>query len=700
MQSAPSPGPAASETRGSDRADARVVAGAIAERIDAVIALWERLGEDGPTAGDPRVGEPEDARERFLRPLALLLVAGLQGSAVHRALYLDERLRYLPKGVAGAERAERFRERLAREGEAIAELLAGAVEPATVRAELAAVNAPLTQTPADEDVRVLLVGDCLFNDVRVFLAQETRDAGRTLDADHLYFSAGNQPLATEDITRAIAQTPPQVIGLSLFTYEGIPPYAALLAGAKAMKADELQGQIAALVGMLRSSIEAIRTATDAPILVHTACALPVGPRRLKYPFMPVQTRARRAVVERITAEVQHLVAATENTMLVDEARLIEDAGGVRRVGRAVLGPEYEGAYLHPSYFGPVLAAEYADVIRSYEVLGSAKALLVDFDNTLWSGVMADGDVVHDAEGQRLLRRLKDAGVLLVALSKNDPESIRWDELELEPDDFVLHKVDWRPKPEGVSEAIATLDLAPDAFVLLDDNPVERALVQENVPGVRALDPTDPFTWRSLRRWLEFPSTKQTEEARRRTELYREAAERRQAMGTEHDYASMMRSLELRAEVRDATADDLPRLLELIQRTNQFNTTTRRRSAAEVSALLGSAAHRVYVGSLRDRFGDLGVVAVAVVDRSDPGHAEIDSFIMSCRAMGFGLEQLMLHDVVSAEAAPAVRGPFVPTERNGPAAGLYAANGFHEEAPGTWVLEDGAAGPQRPDWFQD
>ena len=171
------------------------------------------------------------------------------------------------------------------------------------------------------------------------------------------------------------------------------------------------------------------------------------------------------------------------------------------------------------------------------------------------------------------------------------------------------------------------------------------------------------------------------------------------MGTEHNYEQMMRSLELRAEVRAARPEDMPRLLELIQRTNQFNTTTRRRSAAEVNALLASDSHEIFVASLGDRFGDLGVVAVIIAAHQPDDEVEIDSFIMSCRAMGFGLEQLALAEVTRRLDAPRYTARFIPTDRNGPAASLYPSNGFVEAEPGLWALER-CDRPKRPVWFRD
>jgi FkbH-like protein len=538
----------------------------------------------------------------------------------------------------------------------------------------------------------------VFNDVRLFLSQRVAAAtGRALDVDHIFFSAGASPVEPEELRRVTASAPPSLIGLSLFSYAGVPAYRVLAQECARLGGAELRTRARTLAALVATSLGAIREVTDATVLVHTACSLPLARRRTRWPILPAESRARRRLNAAMTEAVAEVVAATANTILVDEQRLIRENGGLKAVGAPVLGPEYDEAIAHPAMFGTVLADFYADVLAAQRVFGKAKALLVDFDHTLWSGVMGEGTVEHHLDRQRLLRELKEAGVLLVALSKNDAAALRWDEMQLGPDDFVLSMVNWRPKPDNVSDAVAALDLAADAFVLLDDNPVERALVEENVLGVRSLDSGSEDTWRWLRYWLEMPSTTQTDEGRRRTELYREAAQRRHAMGQEHDYEQMMRSLELRAEVRPAGADDMPRLLELIQRTNQFNTTTRRRSTSEVKALLSSPDHEVLVASLGDRFGDLGVVAAVVIARGCKDEVEIDSFIMSCRAMGFGLEQLVLAEATARHDGARVIAPFIPTERNQPAAGLYPAHGFTETAPGIWTLPAGRR-IERPAWF--
>ena len=657
--------------------DRRALGTAVRDRREEIARLWLALGEDGPTYGD--VGsEPHeiaDVLDGHLRPLARLLADTLAGSSLHRAIYLDERTRFVPQGIPAGERLALVAGHLDAETQALAGLLSGAGPSQQIVRALHELHEPLLRAPSAEDPRVLLIGDCLMADIKLFLAAATRArSGLGVDTDYIAFNAGWRTLEPQDIARRTTAVVPALIGLSLFTYEGIPAYRALLEDAAKLRGARLRARVGECVEILRATVEAIREATDAPLLIHSVCGMPIGPRRIRYRFLPAEWPSRRRLIGEMTAQIAALVEATENAMLVEEERLIERAGGLRSVAGPLLEREYLGAWFHPSRFGPVLAEEYADALSAAVTLAKAKVLLVDLDNTLWQGVMAEGEVVHDREGQRLLKQLREAGVLLVALSKNDPRSIRWSELELDPEDFVLHKIDWRPKPEGVSEAVRELDLAPEAFVLLDDNPAERALVQENVPGVQVLDPAEPRTWRALERWLQLPSTKQTPEARARTEMYRQAATRRSAMDSQHDYGAMMASLQLRAELRAATERDLDRLLELVQRTNQFNTTTHRRSAAEVRELLSSPAHEVHVASLADRFGDLGIVAVAILDLADPREVQLDSFIMSCRAMGFGLEQLVLHELTAARPEATWVGRFIPTERNGPAASLYAGAG--------------------------
>jgi FkbH-like protein len=669
----------------------RAVAMAVDRLIDDVVELWLELGETGPLYGPRPTPEWLDVIvEGYLRPLALLLRDSLNGSALHRSLYLDVRPWNLQE-LRPQDRAAVIAEHLPTEIAALAELLG---HPA-VWDTLVELHSDLIQPPPEDAPRLLMIGDCIMPEIRLFLPAYCRRE-RTVQTTHVQFHANFRGFNPDAVAAQIELMRPTLIGLSLFSHNATPAYSALRQDAKRLRPSELRERVAFCMDQLESALVAIRAVTDAPILVHSPAVIPLTRRD---GFLPTPRGVKRLIAA-LREETAHLAGASDNVIHLDETTVSNRLGGRKAAAKRLLSSGYREAWFHPMRFGPAVAEEYADVLGSIDLVGSAKALFVDFDNTLWDGVMADGPVVHNHEGQELLRELRRAGVLLVALSKNDPANIRWDEMRLESDDFVLHKISWRPKPEAAAEAIHELDLAANAFLFLDDNPAERALVEENVPGVRALDPADPFAWRTLRRWLDSPSTKQTPEALKRTEIYREAAERRRALSAGVDYGTMLASLELVATVREATDADLERVLELVQRTSQFNTSTRRRSRSELVAMLESVDHQIVVAGLRDRFGDLGVVGVVITDYSQEGFAEIDSFVMSCRAMGFGLEYRLLNELTSARPEVVWTGRFIPTDRNGPAAELFPGAGFTRGTDGeVWTLGSDAERPKRPSWFE-
>ena len=155
-----------------------------------------------------------------------------------------------------------------------------------------------------------------------------------------------------------------------------------------------------------------------------------------------------------------------------------------------------------------------------------------------------------------------------------------------------------------------------------------------------MNPTDATTWDWLRMMLSFPIHAAPLRRSQRTKMYQEAAKRREARAGAIDYPSMMRSLELTSEWREATKEDLSRIHELLSRTNQFNTTTMRLTLPEVAELIESKDATVHLATLGDKFGKLGIVGVVITRRTD-GVLTYDSIVMSCRAMGFGLESLLL-----------------------------------------------------------
>jgi len=667
---------------------ARIVAQWSATQLDAErLRRWNVAGIDGQ--------DLDSLRATFVAPLFDLLVGAIErDDARQLAVYRDERLRYAPHQASPFDRAKFFSEIIPPDEQAVVDAVEPTVRDA-LRAELALLHAPLLSPPSSA-VRVLAVGDCLMNEIRVFLPDASRRRGFDSDTRCLYFSAfSGRDISTNQVREFLSANPIDVLAFSFLSYEGLPMYSALLRDADRMPEEEVQQRVTAIVGMMRRFLAELRELTDAPFLVHNASGLPLTRYRRRVPFLPPLSPGRRRVLAVLNAAVAEMVEHTPNTLLIDEDAVARRHGH-RESMRSVV-PGVRGALFHTARFGEFLSEEYADVLDSYRRLKKTKVLAVDFDNTLWEGVMADGDVTHHHDRQRLLRELKDAGILLVAVSKNDPANVRWPEMTLAQDDFVLQKIGWGLKVESISGAAKQLDLGIDSFVFIDDNPAECELVRSQLPKVQVLDSNDGFSWRSLRRLLRFPATKHTAEAKQRTEMYRQQAQRLEAMSGAFDYPALMAGLDLRLEFRRAVASDLDRLTELVQRTNQFNTTTKRYSRQQLQQFLTSDRHRVYVAALSDKFGALGLVLTAIVERQEDD-AIVDSFVMSCRAMGFQMEQAVMSLVLDAEPeGTRWTGLFVATDRNSPAASLFADCGFQKTETG-WVLLPDAARPPVPQWF--
>jgi FkbH-like protein len=648
-------------------------------------------------AGADRMTRSTASRE-FLIPLFRLLLAYIKtGECRFRDVYLNERLRYAPHREDPAIRKAFFEEVIPPDECAILDIIELELRD-SVREVLLDLHATLLAGPGGAPVNLLAVGDCLMTELRAFLLARCREEGIHLDMRELYFSASaGNGISTQDITRYLQSNRMDVIALSFLTYQGLPLYPALLREAENLSASEADNRVTVIVKAIRQFVTDLREFTDAPFLLHNASGLPLSRWRKHLPLLPPLSARSQVLLELLNTAIQDLAQHTPNVILVDEHAIAVDRGH-RNSARPIIPRKIAaGAHFHPSHFGQYLAETYTDILRSFRDLRKAKVLFLDFDGTLWDGLMAEGSVNQYHDRQQLLRRLKDGGMLLVAISKNNSSVLRWSEMTLQPTDFALMKVNWNPKVQSIREAADVLDLGLDSFVFIDDNPAERELVRTQVPAVCVLDAHDPYTWHSMERLLCFPNTRETEEARVRTEIYRTQAARREALVHAVDYPAMMASLEMTVRFGKASTAELARVSELIQRTNQFNTTTIRYTKAELRALLHDPLHALYFADVSDKFGNLGIVAIVIVERHD-GEVIFDSVVMSCRAMGFGLEQLMLCLVMHSEAAVRYVGRFIPTDRNSPAATLYAEAGFRQTSETQWTIDAGADLPEGPSWF--
>ena len=337
--------------------------------------------------------------------------------------------------------------------------------------------------------------------------------------------------------------------------------------------------------------------------------------------------------------------------------------------------------------------ELIAMYRSIRQTDMVKLVVIDLDDTLWRGVVAelDPDALPTAEGWptgfwEALAFLKRRGILLAIISKNEESRVRavWDRIlgrQVRLDDFAIHRINWRPKAENMAEILAHVNLLPRNVVYIDDNPAERAAIKAVFPDIRVLGGT-PLTWRRILLWspeTQVPAI--TAESAARTEMVRAQVtreEHRQTLPREAFLASLDVRMQL-FEVSDVGHPRFGRVLELINKTNQFNTTGRRWTREECGAAF-AAGTTCYAFEVADLYTEYGLVGVLLVDAEG-----IRQFVMSCRILGLEAEiaaVARIVDMVRTRGGATVFAAMVETDRNLPCRDLYARCGF-TAADGGW-----------------
>jgi FkbH-like protein len=306
---------------------------------------------------------------------------------------------------------------------------------------------------------------------------------------------------------------------------------------------------------------------------------------------------------------------------------------------------YRDAYFH-------LLATIAARHASRRLLPLRKVVVVDCDNTLWRGVVGEvgtEGIAFDPPHLALhatLQRLVASGVLLCLCSKNE-ESDVWEVFDTRPD-FTLKRdaivaatINWLPKSHNIRSLAARLNLGLDSFIFLDDNPVECAEVRAGCPEVLTLQwPQDAdHAARLLSHTWELDPRDATQEDLRRTAMYKEEFKRQELRDQTLTFQDFLDNLQLVVDIAPMSDDDLKRSSQLTLRTNQFNFTTMRRSETELLSLRGDGVHEIFTVRVRDRFGDYGLVGLLVLAQGDD-HLLVDTFLLSCRVLGRGVEHRM------------------------------------------------------------
>jgi FkbH-like protein len=498
---------------------------------------------------------------------------------------------------------------------------------------------------------------------------------------------------------------------------------------------------AAYIGHATELLTGLRGMTSAPILIDNLPEPTVQPLGLAERGV----KGHRTRFRLTNVALAELAVALPDVYVIDIAAALGAAGAERLLDDGQVGfthfgspgwmlqrPESEKAAVHGIFpdtaplahalggdaYGreAVIAEKHIDALVTVTGAGRKKCVIVDLDGTLWPGVLAETGSPFawnpEISGQfsyiglyfglhEALKSLKKRGIVLACVSKNDEATVRelWKYPDHYPkhrlltaDDFVTWRVNWDDKVGNVRSIAEELGFALDAFLFIDDNPVERDRVRQRLPEVEVWG-EDPFTLR--RRLLNDPRLQipvVTAEAASRSELVKAQIARQRLRGETMAEAQYVEQLQIRCAIERlvASSPKLQRVEELFQRTTQFNTTGRKFSSAELAALAANPAAHLFAIEVSDRLGDYGLVGAAVIVEG-----EIAGLAVSCRALGMGIEHRFLRHVLDEmkDAPRPLGGRIIPTSRNTAVRNVYRDNGFTEAEPGFWLFAKPAAGEE-------
>ena len=358
------------------------------------------------------------------------------------------------------------------------------------------------------------------------------------------------------------------------------------------------------------------------------------------------------------------------------------------------------------YMGKVLLGMEAQSLLAEKILYQAelehrtpkKLLVLDLDNTLWGGLAGEADhtpvlLSEDHSGlayknlQRVLKLMQEQGVLLAIASKNNEADAReileqHPHMVLRPEDFAAYRINWDPKPENLRSMAQELNLGTDSFVFFDDSEAEREMVRQMLPEVEVPEfpakPEDLAPCMATIYEKYFARAVITSEDRDKTAQYRANAGRNAMAGQATSFEDYVKKLEICLIPVDPK-EHLDRLTQLLNKTNQFNLTTRRYTREQMQQIVEDSSKRVFLYQVTDAFGDNGIVAAAIVDITGEV-PEITDFVMSCRVMGRNIENAVIDRIeqqMQEEGYGSLRGAYFPTAKNKPVEALYSGLGYRE-----------------------
>ena len=333
---------------------------------------------------------------------------------------------------------------------------------------------------------------------------------------------------------------------------------------------------------------------------------------------------------------------------------------------------------------PIISSRTIDIIAAIQGKFK-KCLILDLDNTIWGGVVGDDgweniQVGHGlgigkafTEFQEWVKKLKNRGIIIAVCSKNNEGKAkepfeRNPEMVLKLDDIAVFVANWENKADNIRTIQRTLNIGFDSMVFLDDNPFERNMVREHVPGVTVPElPEDPGDYLEYLYTLNlFETASFSEDDKDRTKQYQIEAKRVSLQQSFTNEAEFLKSLDMVSEVKGFDKFNTPRVAQLSQRSNQFNLRTVRYTEAEIAAIESDLHYATFSFTLADRFGDNGLICVIILEKQDTETLFINTWFMSCRVLKRGMENFTLNTLVDYARSNGFKrfiGEYLPSAKN-------------------------------------
>ena len=367
-------------------------------------------------------------------------------------------------------------------------------------------------------------------------------------------------------------------------------------------------------------------------------------------------------------------------------------------------------YLSQMPLNPKLATEFNIWFkRQIEIaeLQRKKCIVLDLDNTLWEGILGE----DGAEGikigetypgncylffQQYLFELYKNGVILTVCSKNNEKDVLelWQNnqyLKIRREQLATYRINWNNKADNIREIAEELNIGLESMVFIDDNPTERELVRQLLPQVCVPDfPAKPYLFPDFIKKLTdnyFSIYQLTQEDIAKTQQYRENAERKQFQSSFTNFNEYLQSLEIELSIEQINEQNITRLAQLTQKTNQFNLTTQRYTETDIRNFVEKGAY-IYGLRVKDRFGDNGLTGLIIITNYQlritnelTNFSEIDTFLLSCRILGKNIETVFMQYILTklkAQGIENVKAKFIKTLKNGQVENFYEKLEFEVE----------------------